>query len=115
MIPYILTDNSLTVVIDGKAHTMANTHPSFLLAQEALKSEDYDRLQNLFDVSKAVGEYLDEAAGIEVKVHPQPCGWQDSGLHAKESAVSASSQVPWQADEQSIASRRGWTLQVLGA
>ena len=67
MIPYILTDNSLTVVIDGKAHTMANTHPSFLLAQEALKSEDYDRLQNLFDVSKAVGEYLDEAAGIEVK------------------------------------------------
>lgn len=67
MIPYILTDNSLTVVIDGKAHTMANTHPSFLLAQEALKAEDYDKLQNLFDVSKAVGEYLDEAAGIEVK------------------------------------------------
>jgi hypothetical protein len=67
MIPYILTDNSLTVVIDGKAQTMANTHPAFLQAQEALKAEDYEKLQNLFDVSKAVGEYLDQDANIEVK------------------------------------------------
>lgn len=67
MIPYILTDNSLTVVIEGKAHTMANTHPAFLQAQEALKAEDYEKLQNLFDVSKAVGEYLDQEANIEVK------------------------------------------------
>ena len=67
MIPYILTDNSLTVVIEGKAHTMANTHPAFLQAQEALKAEDYEKLQNLFDVSKAVGEFFDKDANIEVK------------------------------------------------
>jgi hypothetical protein len=67
MIPYILTDNSLTVVIEGKAHTMANTHPAFLQAQEALKDENWDKLKNMFDVSKAVGEFFDKDAGIEVK------------------------------------------------
>jgi hypothetical protein len=67
MIPYILTDNSLTVVIEGKAHTMANTHPAFLQAQEALKDENWDKLKNMFDVSKAVGEYFDKEAHIEVK------------------------------------------------
>jgi len=29
MIPYILTDNSLTIVVDGKALTMENSNPSF--------------------------------------------------------------------------------------
>jgi hypothetical protein len=67
MIPYILTDNSLTVVIEGKAHTMANTHPAFLQAQEALKDENWDKLKNMFDVSKAVGEFFDNDANIEVK------------------------------------------------
>ena len=29
MIPYILTDNSLTIVVDGKAKTMEKSNPSF--------------------------------------------------------------------------------------
>ncbi len=67
MIPYILTDQSLTVVINGKAHTMNNDHPSFNRAKEALSNDEWDRLENLFDVSKAVEDYVDSAAGIEVK------------------------------------------------
>ncbi len=67
MIPYILTEQSLTVVVEGKAHTMQSNHPSFERAKEALKNEEWDRLANLFDVSKAVEDYLDQDAEIEVK------------------------------------------------
>jgi hypothetical protein len=67
MIPYILTEQSLTVVIDGKAETMSNEHPAWRQAKEALSSEDWERLQSLFNVETAVQDYLDKEAGIEVK------------------------------------------------
>ena len=67
MNPYILTDESLTVVIDGKAHTMNHDHPAWLQAKEALQDNDWDRLSNLFEVDKAVDDYFDAEAQIEVK------------------------------------------------
>ena len=67
MIPYILTDNSLTVVIDGKAETMASSHPSWALAKQALASESWDELGKLFDIQQAVANYVDEETGIEVR------------------------------------------------
>ena len=67
MNPYILTDESLTVVIDGKAHTMNHDHPAWQQAKGALSDEDWDRLSNLFEVDKAVDDYFDAEAQIEVK------------------------------------------------
>ena len=67
MIPYILTEQSLTVVIEGKAHTMNNDHPAWEQAKQALSSQEWDRLESLFDVESAVQDYLDEDASIEVK------------------------------------------------
>jgi len=67
MNPYILTDESLTVVIDGKAHTMNHDHPAWQQAKSALADEDWDRLSNLFEVDKAVDDYFDAEAQIEVK------------------------------------------------
>ena len=67
MNPYILTDHSLTVVIEGKAHTMNNDHPAWEQAKEALSNEDWSRLQNLFDVEKAVENYFDEDANVAVQ------------------------------------------------
>jgi hypothetical protein len=67
MIPYILTEKSLTVVFDGKAQSMNCEHPSWLQAQDALKAQDWDRLEKLFDVESAVEDYLDAEANIEVK------------------------------------------------
>jgi len=67
MNPYILTDESLTVVIDGKAHTMNHDHPAWLQAKEALQGEDWGRLSDLFEVDKAVDDYFDAEAQIEVK------------------------------------------------
>ena len=64
-IPYILTDNSLTVVVNGKAYTMDKTNPAFHQANEALKNQDADTLEQLFDTSKAVEDYVD--GNISVK------------------------------------------------
>ena len=66
-IPYILTEESLTVVVDGKAMTMQKDHPAWTQAVDALNNEEYDRLENLFDVSKAVEDYVDNESGITVK------------------------------------------------
>lgn len=67
MNPYILTDESLTVVIDGKAHTMNHDHPAWQQANAALQDEDWGRLSNLFEVDKAVDDYFDAEAQVEVK------------------------------------------------
>jgi hypothetical protein len=66
-VPYILTEESLTVVIDGKAHTMNNNHPAWMQAKKALAEEEWEKLGELFNVAKAVEDYLDEEANIEVK------------------------------------------------
>ena len=65
--PFIQTDSSLTVVIDGKAHTMAKDHPSWNEAIALLHKDDVDTkaLYELFDVSKAVENYAEN--NIEVK------------------------------------------------
>jgi hypothetical protein len=65
MIPYILTDNSLTVVVNGKAHTMDRTNPAFSQAVDCLKSEDADKLEQMFDTSKAVEDYIDGNISVE--------------------------------------------------
>lgn len=66
MIPYILTEKSLTVVIDGKAHTMNNDHPAWHQAKDALAQEEWKRLESLFDVAQAVEDYLDNEAQVEI-------------------------------------------------
>ena len=66
MIPHILTDESLTVVIDGKAYTMSSTHPSWIEAKRALASEDCEKLENLFDIGKSIENYFDDEASIKV-------------------------------------------------
>jgi len=65
MIPWILTDTTLTVVINGKSLTMEQSHPSFALAKEALASEEWEKLEALFDTGKAVEDYT--SGKIEVK------------------------------------------------
>lgn len=67
MNPYILTDDSLTIVIDGKALTMRNDNANWQATLDALNNEDWDALPNLFDESKAVEDYFDAEAGVTVK------------------------------------------------
>ena len=64
-IPYILTDKSLTVVINGKSMTMESTNPSFVNAKAALVDEQYELLEEMFDTPKAVVNFSE--GNIEVK------------------------------------------------
>ena len=67
MIPYILTEKSLTAGISGKAHSMNSDHPAWEQAKDALGNEEWERLEKLFDVQQAVEDYLDEDAEIEIR------------------------------------------------
>lgn len=66
-IPYILTEESVTVVVAGQAHTMASSNPSFgEVRKELFKDEhDVERIKNLFDLEKAVEDYVQ--GSMEVK------------------------------------------------
>ena len=59
MIPYILTDHSLTVVLDGTPHTMSVDAPNFQLAKSALMDKRFDDLPDLFDLARAIEDYVD--------------------------------------------------------
>ena len=58
-LPHILTNNSLTIIVDGKALTMESSNPSFSKAVELLKAEQYEEIPDLFDVPKAVEKFAD--------------------------------------------------------
>ena len=59
MIPYILTNDSLTVIIDGKSLTMNRDNPSFRSATQALQDEDYEKVEQMFDIPKAVVNFAE--------------------------------------------------------
>ena len=58
-LPHILTNNSLTIIGDGKALTMESSNPSFSKAVELLKAEQYEEIPDLFDVPKAVEKFAE--------------------------------------------------------
>lgn len=59
MIPYIVTNVSLTVVLKGKAYTIKNDHPSFNVIKKALSEERFDEIESHLDLGKAVVNYTD--------------------------------------------------------
>jgi hypothetical protein len=65
MIPYILTDESLTVVVNGKSLTMESSNPSFTEAKLAIANEQWDKIEGLFDTSQSVINFAN--GNVEVK------------------------------------------------
>ena len=65
MIPYILTDESLTVVVNGKSLTMESSNPSFTEAKLAIANEQWDKIEGLFDTSQSVVDFAN--GNVEVK------------------------------------------------
>ena len=64
MIPYVLTDHSLTVVLEGKPYTMSVDAPNFPQAKQALIEKRWDDLPNLFDMARAIEDYADGNVAI---------------------------------------------------
>jgi hypothetical protein len=54
---YIITDQSITIVIGGKPYTMTASHGSFNAVIERIRNEDFEGIENLFDVGQSIGIY----------------------------------------------------------
>ena len=61
---FILTENSLTVSVEGKTYTINPGHPSWKQAIESLKRKDYQALKALVSVQKAFCSFT----GDKVKI-----------------------------------------------
>jgi hypothetical protein len=56
-IPYIVTDNSITVVVKGKPYTISDSNASFSEVKNRITNEDFDGIEALFDTGAAVGAF----------------------------------------------------------
>jgi hypothetical protein len=57
-IPYILSENSLTIFLDGKPHTLRKDHPNFNNARKAILDGNTDALADLVDVERAIEDFV---------------------------------------------------------
>ena len=59
--PYIITDKSITVILEGKAHSMNQDHPNFSAVMKALNNENSTEndIKNLFDIGAAIENLSD--------------------------------------------------------
>lgn len=64
-IPYILSENSLTIFLDGKPHTLRKDHANFNLARKAILDGETERLADLVDIERAIEDFVQ--GDIEIK------------------------------------------------
>ena len=64
-VPYIQSENSLTIFWEGKPYTLRKDHANFQLAKKAILDARYDDLGDLLDIAKAVENFVE--GDIEVK------------------------------------------------
>jgi hypothetical protein len=57
-IPYVATDTSITVFLNGKSLTIASDHPNFKAVRQALKTKQYGNLETLMNARAAVQKFL---------------------------------------------------------
>jgi hypothetical protein len=63
--PFIIQGSNVTVVIDGKPHTVAKTHVSYQKVVDAIKAQDWDTVKSIIDPVKVVLNY--GAGNISIK------------------------------------------------
>lgn len=61
----IVTDSTITAVIDNKPYVIGNTHPSFYEIKAKLLDKDFDGLEELFDVKEGYKSYSNGLIEIE--------------------------------------------------
>ena len=64
-VPYIISNNSITVYLNGKDLTMSVDHVNFDNVKEAIRDKRWDELEDLFDQTVAVEKYLDGNITVE--------------------------------------------------
>ena len=63
--PYIITDNSIVIILEGQSLTMEKTHANWNAVMAAIAAEDWNALPTLFDLAAAVEDYAE--GNVEVK------------------------------------------------
>ena len=63
--PFILQGSNVTVVIDGKPHTISKTHVTYTKVVDAIKAQDWPTVKSIIDPVKVVLNY--GAGNISVK------------------------------------------------
>jgi hypothetical protein len=74
---YIITDNSITLVVNGKPLTMASSHASFKTVIDRINKQDFTNIEDLFDKAKAIntfGKGKIKVVGNSVVYNGQPVG-----------------------------------------
>jgi len=61
---YVMGENSITLVIEGKAHTIAGNNAQFKAIKEALKNEEYHLLEDLVDKTKAISNFSQGSVNV---------------------------------------------------
>ena len=54
---YIITDNSITIVVGGKPFTMQSNHASFNEVKDRIRNQDFDGIEDLFDAGKVIAQF----------------------------------------------------------
>ena len=55
--PFIIQGSNVTVVIDGKPHTIAKTHLTYQKVVDAIKAQDWAAVKQIIDPVKVVLNY----------------------------------------------------------
>jgi hypothetical protein len=55
--PFIVQGTNVTVVIDGKPHTVAKAHPTYQKVVDAIKAGEWDKVKQIIDPVKVVVNY----------------------------------------------------------
>jgi len=64
-IPRIITDTSVTVILDGNIYMADSTHPSFTEIRQCVMNQEFDGLADLFDVASAIARWSDNEFVVE--------------------------------------------------
>lgn len=62
---FILTENSLTVTLDGKIETINSGHPGWKTAIECLKKKNYEKLKECLSTKKAFTTYTNGKVTVQ--------------------------------------------------
>jgi len=76
-VPYFLSEESITILIDSKPHVVRKDNTNFTLVKQALLDARYDELETLLDIERAVENFVDG----EVEVKDEVLYYQGHRVH----------------------------------
>lgn len=77
--PYIVSEETATLLYEGKPYTLQSSHPNFAPFKKALISGDFETAINYLDIRKQIEEFADG----ELIVKNGAVYWNNNQLHGK--------------------------------